>query len=276
MLNSQAIRKELSDRFGLDFDVVVSEKPDDSTISIRAVDIPSPNGFSIDVKLGWRTLSISFNPDSFSSALLREMHKAGEDKRKTFAVFARAIIASGAKLQMLVDDSSISYEPSDWPATSWKKLSFQMEKVGIDFSSQSTEKILDIVTPFTGIVMSLLPLVEEEISLADGEAGLPEGAKTRVEVNKYERSRVNREACIAIYGASCQACGEDMGAKYGELGHGFVHVHHVTPVSKLGNGYIIDPSTDLIPVCPNCHAMLHQKDPPLAIEELRVITGYQP
>lgn len=33
----------------------------------------------------------------------------------------------------------------------------------------------------------------------------------------------------------------------------------------------IDPISDLRPVCPNCHAMLHKKNPPYTIDELREI-----
>ena len=32
---------------------------------------------------------------------------------------------------------------------------------------------------------------------------------------------------------------------------------------------MIDPENDLTPVCPNCHAMLHRKDPPYRPDELR-------
>ena len=56
---------------------------------------------------------------------------------------------------------------------------------------------------------------------------------------------------------------------YGELGSGFIHVHHTTPVSQLTPGYIIDPLTDLVPVCPNCHAMLHKENPPLSVNRLK-------
>lgn len=32
---------------------------------------------------------------------------------------------------------------------------------------------------------------------------------------------------------------------------------------------MIDPIEDLRLVCPNCHAMLHKKEPPFTIEELK-------
>jgi 5-methylcytosine-specific restriction protein A len=46
-------------------------------------------------------------------------------------------------------------------------------------------------------------------------------------------------------------------------------VHHREPVSGLAPGTIIDPVKDLIPICSNCHAMLHRSKPPLAPEVLR-------
>jgi 5-methylcytosine-specific restriction protein A len=53
------------------------------------------------------------------------------------------------------------------------------------------------------------------------------------------------------------------------IGEGFVHVHHVTPVSEIGPGYVVNPATDLVPLCPNCHAMAHRSSPPLAVEALK-------
>ena len=99
--------------------------------------------------------------------------------------------------------------------------------------------------------------------------GLPEGAKTSVSVNRYERSRQNRAACIAYHGLMCKVCEMSFSERYGEVGDGYTHVHHVTPVSELEPGYSIDPRHDLVPVCPNCHAMLHRKNPPYSVSELR-------
>ena len=59
--------------------------------------------------------------------------------------------------------------------------------------------------------------------------------------------------------------------KYGEIGTGFIHIHHIVPISEIGKEYEINYKTDLVPVCPNCHAMLHRKvnDRTLTIEELK-------
>ena len=96
-----------------------------------------------------------------------------------------------------------------------------------------------------------------------------EGAKKEIIVNRYERNREAREKCIAAHGCKCAACGMDFEKVYGEIGRGFIHVHHLVPLSSIGVEYELDPINDLIPVCPNCHAMLHRHDPPLMVEELR-------
>lgn len=96
-----------------------------------------------------------------------------------------------------------------------------------------------------------------------------EGAVLSVLVNKYERDPSARAECIAHYGYTCQVCDFDFGQKYGELGAEFIHVHHRTPLSKVGGEYEVDPVRDLVPVCPNCHAMLHRTGIGLTVDELK-------
>ncbi|MBN9428862.1 MAG: HNH endonuclease [Burkholderiales bacterium] len=100
-----------------------------------------------------------------------------------------------------------------------------------------------------------------------------EGALRRVVSSQHERNSTARLKCIQHYGANCFICGFSFEAAYGEIGRGFIHVHHLVPVSSIGKTYQINPINDLRPVCPNCHAMLHSKDPPLAVEELRSLVS---
>lgn len=101
--------------------------------------------------------------------------------------------------------------------------------------------------------------------------GYLEGKYTTSIVNRYERDPNARRACIEIYGTKCQICGFDFEEKYGDYGKGFIHIHHKTQLSELKET-ITNPQIDLIPVCPNCHAMIHKNNnKPLSIEELRKI-----
>jgi hypothetical protein len=97
----------------------------------------------------------------------------------------------------------------------------------------------------------------------------PEGATKSATVNAYERSAAARQACIDYYGFGCAVCGINFEERYGAIGRGFIHVHHLIPIGQAGGSeYLIDPVKDLRPVCPNCHAMLHRSGC-LSIDQLK-------
>jgi 5-methylcytosine-specific restriction enzyme A len=102
-----------------------------------------------------------------------------------------------------------------------------------------------------------------------------EGLKKTIVVNKYERSSMARGRCIDFHGCICKVCGFDFEKVYGEVGRGFIHVHHISPLHSIGSEYKVNFQTDLIPVCPNCHAMLHRgiDGEYLTIEQLASITS---
>jgi 5-methylcytosine-specific restriction protein A len=99
-----------------------------------------------------------------------------------------------------------------------------------------------------------------------------EGSVRKVQVNAYERDQRARQASIEHYGTDCLVCGFDFEKKYGSLGRGYIHVHHVVDLSEIGEEYKVDPVKDLVPVCPNCHAMLHwESKPARTVDRLRNI-----
>ncbi|HHR1401672.1 TPA: HNH endonuclease [Klebsiella oxytoca] len=100
-----------------------------------------------------------------------------------------------------------------------------------------------------------------------------EGARKVITVNAYERDPAARRACIEYHGAVCQCCGFDFEKTWAEHGKGFIHVHHIRPLRTLGPDYQIDPVNELVPLCPNCHAMIHRGNEakPLSVKELRAM-----
>lgn len=116
-----------------------------------------------------------------------------------------------------------------------------------------------------GVVPASLP---EELG---PDEALVEGAARTVSINAYERNPVARARCIAHHGCMCAVCHFDFAAVYGEIGEGFIHVHHVVPLGEIKQQYEVDPINDLIPVCANCHAMIHSTRPPLKVEQLRLV-----
>lgn len=96
-----------------------------------------------------------------------------------------------------------------------------------------------------------------------------EGKTKTVLINSYERNPVARQKCIDYYGVVCQVCSFDFEKVFGYIGKDFIHVHHKVDIATIGNEYSVDPINDLIPVCPNCHSMLHKKKPAFLIDELK-------
>lgn len=55
---------------------------------------------------------------------------------------------------------------------------------------------------------------------------------------------------------TCEACGFNFGAVYGERGDGYIEVHHVVPLHASGR--VRTSLDDLALLCANCHRMCHR------------------
>ena len=98
------------------------------------------------------------------------------------------------------------------------------------------------------------PITEEPEFVEDGTGKL-------VPVKRYERNPAARWECLKANGYRCKVCGFDSSEKYGKDFKNIIEVHHIIPISERNEKYVINPKEDLIPVCPNCHTMLHSKLP---------------
>lgn len=125
----------------------------------------------------------------------------------------------------------------------------------------------------------LLGAVKDEVILGEefDNADLlhSEGSITTVLVNKYERSRKARKLCLDVHGYVCSVCGFDFERQYGPVGKGKIQVHHKKQISTFKSEYLLDAINDLVPVCANCHMIIHSKKVPFTIEEVREIIKSQ-
>ena len=101
-------------------------------------------------------------------------------------------------------------------------------------------------------------LIEQNIP-EETQEFIEDGTGKKVYLNAYERNPKARKECIKIHGTKCMICGFDAKEIYGDEYEGKIHVHHRTPIHEIGKEYKVNPKTDLIPVCPNCHMILHTK-----------------
>jgi len=100
---------------------------------------------------------------------------------------------------------------------------------------------------------------------------LEEGNVRQILVNVHERSLYARDSCIKHHGAACKVCGFNFEDIYGEIGKDFIHVHHLRPLKGIDARYQVDPEKDLVPLCANCHAMAHRRNPSYSVDELKQI-----
>jgi predicted HNH restriction endonuclease len=100
--------------------------------------------------------------------------------------------------------------------------------------------------------------------------GLEEGEKKFRYSTYYERNPRLRLMAILIHGYDCQVCNFNFKEFYGEIGEGFIHIHHLKPISKYGKNNKVNPKEDLAALCANCHSMVHRyKNKIITVEELK-------
>ncbi|RBP04953.1 HNH endonuclease [Rossellomorea aquimaris] len=111
-----------------------------------------------------------------------------------------------------------------------------------------------------------------EIEAAQEDYYYRDGKNIEYYGTRYERNPINRAKAIEIHGITCKACGFDFKEIYGERGSGFIEVHHINPLFSMGKETDINPETDLVPLCSNCHRMIHRKkNSILTVEELKML-----
>lgn len=272
----KALGSEVSRHFGIAF--VGMTRPATGGypgVEIRPADAHPNEGFTISVELGWRSLKLEFRPGPFAGPLIAEMGAASKDARRAFVRLAEGCASHGGQVTLAINELPFTVtDHSDWP-DAWRSLTLGLRRtpaiVNTDDAETNEAEVLSWLIRFTGLALALLPVERLEEAVEPNPDGLPEGASVSVWVNRYERSRINRANCLAIHGTRCKACELDLGEAYGRLGEGFIHVHHIVPVSQIGAGYFVDPLTDLVPLCPNCHAISHRSSPPASVDQLKAM-----
>ena len=271
-INKEYLLSFLSET-GLRIDLEIENKSGQVEISLIPLDMEKTNRFVIKTIIGWKTVVSEIELSNYSLPFLKALQNSNETKKSASVGFAKTAIKNGYFVNYQINQIPIDLENiKSWPSK-WENFNLKILSKPFDVNEQSLlhqsilleqECILGVITS----LLDLMPISENETQNFEFE-NLPEGAKLRVEVNKYERNPLNRMACIRFYGCNCQVCGFNFEKTYGNLGRDFIHVHHIIPVSLLGPNYSVNPIHDLIPVCPNCHYMLHKKNPPLTVSELK-------
>jgi len=95
-----------------------------------------------------------------------------------------------------------------------------------------------------------------------------EGELETVIYENRSRNENARKKCIELNGTTCIICKTNLGDIYGEQFSDKIHIHHLYPVADYEGEVLVNPQTDLVPVCPNCHFIIHSKKTPYKPEDV--------
>jgi len=265
----QRLTRRISTVTGLPFESVTGKERGKAWAVLQPVGHRPTYSFRIRAFRQWTKLDISFEPGKFAKDLLTAMGRVDQAGRTNFSAILSACERDGAQIDFQVNGQSYPVTGEEVWECHWERLVLKLTKRDENLSDD--EGILeDWTARFAEVVAAIVPR-EAEVE-EDELQGYPEGAKEQKTVNKYERDPRNRERVIDLKGAVCQGCGFEFEKVYGQMAKGIIDVHHTTPVSQLSEkNYCINLEKDLVPLCPNCHRVVHRRNPPLTVEELRQI-----
>ncbi len=263
----RAAAREAGQLLGLSLTVTTSATNDDDFV-IRSRELPYPRSFGVLAKADYLAWNLELQADAESRPLLAKMQASLAGLSAEYVEsFLEQVQNSNLKLSINGKKFSELGPDEDW----------------LDFvcsgSVDAGQEPLRVGQQLSGVLQDIWSsalwfldqILQEETTQ---EFGREEGRASIVSCTKYERNRTNRAKCLRHFGLVCQGCGELAEDKYGDLGRDVIHVHHLLPVSLMGESRIIDPIKDLVPLCPTCHNVVHRENPPVSIERLREVTGF--
>ena len=262
MLLSQQLKNLIEKRFGIKFDV-------SSNISnnIEEYDIiPSDsNNNYFNIKTIIRNdsrLTIICEPSKYGAKFVKLLSQSSYEQRTIFTNYWEQL-EKKFKVEIKINENTVSKEQF-LNFYNWKKFYIRITTPMFYDSEKENKK--DVVCKYIYIILAMI------FSLLDiNVIGYEEGKAISEKHLRYERNPINRELCLLAKGHKCSICGFLFEDKYGQIGNEFIEVHHVKPVSMMDEDYIVDPINDLVPLCSNCHSMIHKKNPPFSPIELKKI-----
>ena len=265
--SARRIKRYLEAFYDIPFDVEGTMHYKDAWFDIKPQN-SARELFDIDLRFkNQLRMVIEVTPEKYAAFSIQDMASASIEKKRIFAEYARQLQERKAKTEFFINESPCdATDPESWPDR-WTNYRLRVSRSPICAEDEQFDEI-EITSSWSAIVAGMFLSLLNVITVEENDQHLEGGVK-KVEANRYERNPINRALCLAANGYECKICGFDFEKEYGDIGHHFIHVHHIVPVSTRSEAYLLDPVKDLIPVCPNCHAMLHRCDPPMLPEELQ-------
>lgn len=162
------------------------------------------------------------------------------------------------KLHPILRNVELHMEPRYTEALKWYRLFIKkISSATTPFLVPGEEdlanyKVTESKIPYPKIVIKTIYL--------EGEAGEAQPKEIRI------RNKKLREACIDYFKFQhngcivCECCGFDFSRAF-DIPDEYIEVHHRYPFSQTEGEHEVDAIQDLVPLCANCHRMIHHLAP---------------
>lgn len=189
------------------------------------------------------TLNGYFNSSYNSIYELQEINEVEEYRRKI-------------KVHPILKGIDSSEEPRYTEVLKWYRLWLKSQlNNSVPFLTPAEYKVLEEGKVSKLSERKILKKQHSTIFL-EGEAGEAQETVYR------QRNMELREACIDYFRMLhdghivCECCGFEFAAQY-DIDDDYIEIHHRFPFSHTDGEHEVNSETDLVPLCANCHRMIH-------------------
>lgn len=254
---SELVRQALEAGTGADVSLRSDKSGIQTSLQIWFSDLTRRRGPVITLgPSGLRRHRVEMKFGSASAEILQQISEADDEARK----LACALTAS-------IDPQIYVGLPEGMTRQSWvvngPDFIFSAERRGLDTlldNDNIVQTCEDIVVPLLAALAELIGYDEVVPDLPVDEMGSAEGAVLLSVVRRRERNPRNRLLAIRLHGHRCAICNMDPRNTYGSAGQ-VIEVHHLVPLALLDTPRLYDPASDLVPLCPTCHRVVHTRRP---------------
>lgn len=264
--------KAIADSLGLRIGRRILSGTSGFDYEIRLLDISSPYGFSLIVGDDYLSWMIRLEMDDSSAPLIRLMGQNSKLHSVLFSSLYAVLSERSSRVELRVNGKTL--EDLD-TAEIWESIRFEATR-NYENLEEAFDCLRELLLDSLSTILCLVINQEEWTESPEDATPKLEGDRQNVVLSRPERNRYNRALCLQYHGFSCFGCGYKMDEIYGPIGSGVIHVHHLVPLADLTGPVKVDPILDLVPLCPNCHNIVHRVSPPLSIEALQDLTGLTP
>ena len=147
------------------------------------------------------------------------------------------------------------------------------ENIGRDglhkISNNGEKYLLDNINNFTFIIDNNFSenqrknIIEQDYSGLVIEEGFTKFSQIKTKLRSRKLVAIAKEHYSQNGKLFCSACNFNFENFYGDVGRGYIEIHHINPIFARENNFeqsINEALDGVIPVCANCHRIIHRKN----------------